>query len=182
MQDFIRAAGDYIIFIGGVLGAIIAIVNFFAKPTSALKRKKNNEFREQMTKSLNEILPSILQKHDLETRDRYRSDRQRYLNEIKGQVLEETKGILQEIREINLKQSESLTKMNEGLKDVLRQKIMAIYYEYRDTQCIPVSKKEALDELYKDYKTQGGNSYIDKYYGRIKEWKIIYEREDYECR
>lgn len=59
---------------------------------------------------------------------------------------------------------------------------MAIYYEYRDTQCIPVSKKEALDELYKDYKTQGGNSYIDKYYGRMKEWKIIYEREDYECR
>ena len=35
--------------------------------------------------------------------------------------------------------------------------------------------KEVLDELYKDYKSQLGNSYIDKYYNRMKNWHIIDE-------
>ena len=63
--------------------------------------------------------------------------------------------------------------MKNGLKDILRQKIMAIYHTYRKYQMIPLSEKEKVDELYKDYKAQKGNSYIDKYYKRITTWSVI---------
>ena len=55
---------------------------------------------------------------------------------------------------------------------------MAIYHEYKFERALPIHVKEALDELYKDYKKEGGNSYIDKYYGRMGKWKITYPDGD----
>jgi hypothetical protein len=40
------------------------------------------------------------------------------------------------------------------------------------------NEREALDVYYADYKAIGGNSYIDKYYRRMKRWRVDYE--DYE--
>ena len=42
----------------------------------------------------------------------------------------------------------------------------------------PIHAKEALDELYKDYKAEDGNSYIDKYYARMCTWEA-YDDELY---
>jgi hypothetical protein len=58
-------------------------------------------------------------------------------------------------------------------KDVLRAKIMRIYDENVKTKKIHLSDKEALDQYYLDYKALKGNSYIDKYYGRMKKWEVI---------
>ena len=74
----------------------------------------------------------------------------------------------------------SIEVLKQGTKDVLRQKIMAIYHEYKSERSFPIHVKEALDELYKDYKKEGGNSYIDKYYGRMSKWKITYPDGDNE--
>ena len=74
----------------------------------------------------------------------------------------------------------SIEVLKQGTKDVLRQKIMAIYHEYKSGRAFPIHVKEALDELYKDYKKEGGNSYIDKYYGRMSKWKITYPDGDNE--
>jgi hypothetical protein len=38
---------------------------------------------------LDEKLPDALYNHDLETRERYKGDRQNYLNEIKNEILKE---------------------------------------------------------------------------------------------
>jgi hypothetical protein len=40
-----------------------------------------------VTEVLNRVLPDMLRAHDLETRDKYRADRERYLQEIKCEVL-----------------------------------------------------------------------------------------------
>ena len=37
---------------------------------------------------------------------------------------------------------------------------------------------ETIDELYKDYKSQEGNSYIDKYYKRMSNWEIDYTEDE----
>lgn len=62
---------------------------------------------------------------------------------------------------------------------MLRQRIMDIYHRYKADRRMPIYAKEALDELYKDYKAEGGNSYIDKYYKRMCLWET-YDDENYE--
>jgi hypothetical protein len=58
-------------------------------------------------------------------------------------------------------------------KDVLREKIMAIYHKNKTDRTMTYHEKEALDVYYKDYKKIKGNSYIDKYYTRMSLWKIV---------
>ena len=89
---------------------------------------------------------------------------------------------LKEIKDINKNQNKQLDELNEKLvlinnssKDVMRQKIMSIYHNNKKQKTLSIYDKETLDELYKDYKSQLGNSYIDKYYNRMKNWNIIDE-------
>jgi superoxide dismutase len=39
-------------------------------------------------------------------------------------------------------------------------------------------QKEVLEQYYVDYKAMKGNSYIDKYYNRMKKWKVV--EDDYD--
>lgn len=169
---------DWIILLGAVTVAILNIIKFFAKPTSFFKKKKDKEFQENLKNALDKIMPEYFETHDLQTREKYLGDRQRYLQEITKEVLENTKGLLEEIKKINIEQSENLKILNQGSKDVLRQKIMTIYHQYKKEQAMPIFAKESLDELYKDYKAQGGNSYIDKYYKRMSDWEVYLDYED----
>ena len=170
---------DIIILISALCIAITNIYNFFAKPTSKLKKKKTEELNNQISDILDEKLPEILLEHDLETRQKYLDDKQNCLNEIKTAVLTDVKDTLDSIYKLNLEQNESIKTLSQGNKDMLRQRIMDIYYTYREEKRLPIHKKEALDELYKDYKAEGGNSYIDKYHNRMKLWEI-YDDENYE--
>ena len=170
---------DIIILISALCIAITNIYNFFAKPTTKLKKKKTEELNNQISDILDEKLPEILLAHDLETRQKYLDDKQNCLNEIKTAVLTDVKDTLDSIYKLNLEQNESIKTLSQGNKDMLRQRIMDIYYTYRDEKKLPIHKKEALDELYKDYKAEGGNSYIDKYHNRMKTWEI-YDDENHE--
>ena len=163
---------DIIILVSALCIAITNIYNFFAKPTTKLKKKKTEELNNQISDILDKKLPEILLEHDLETRQKYLDDRQNCLNEIKTEVLTNVKDTLDNIYKLNLEQNESIKTLSQGNKDMLRQRIMDIYYTYRDEKKLPIHKKEALDELYKDYKAEGGNSYIDKYHNRMKTWEI----------
>ena len=170
---------DIIILISALCIAITNIYNFFAKPTTKLKKKKTEELNNQISDILDKKLPEILLEHDLETRQKHLDDRQNCLNEIKTAVLTDVKDTLDSIYKLNLEQNESIKTLSQGNKDMLRQRIMDIYYTYRDEKKLPIHKKEALDELYKDYKAEGGNSYIDKYHNRMKTWEI-YDDENHE--
>ena len=169
---------NWIILISAVEVADINKKKFFGKPISFFKKKKDKEYKEMLKKSLDEIIPNYFEQHDLQTRDKYLGDRMNYLKEIKKSVLEDTKNILEEIRKLSIEQSKNLEKLNQSSKDVLRQKIMTIYHQYKEHRKIPIFAKEALDELYKDYKSQGGNSYIDKYYNRMSNWEIDYTEDE----
>jgi hypothetical protein len=66
-----------------------------------------------------------------------------------------------------------MTALAESAKDVLREKIMAMYHKNKRSRTLEEHEKEALTQYYKDYKAIGGNSYIDKYYGRMETWAVI---------
>lgn len=169
---------DWVVLIGAVVIAITNILKFFGKPISFFKKKRDKEMKESLEKILNDILPKQFESHDLKTRDKYLNDRLRYLHEIKAEILKDIQGTLEEIRTLNIEQSKKLEYLNASSKDILRQKIMTIYRDYKNIRQFPIYKKEALDELYKDYKKQDGNSYIDKYYNRMKTWKVIEENQE----
>lgn len=162
---------DLIILIGALCAAIYKIWDFFAKPTSKLKSRAKQRRREEILAVLEEVLPEKLKAHDLDTRDRYKADRQRYLTEIKDEVIKQVGGTI-------TKNDKDLAALMISQRDVLREKIMRIYHSYKHERAFPLYEQEALKQYYKDYKELKGNSYIDKYYGRMDKWQIIYDDYD----
>lgn len=120
----------------------------------------------------------MLKAHDLEVRDRYLADRTKYLHDIETQVLKDIQTELSVVSDLE-EQYGGLRDQYEALvisaKDVLREKIMAVYHKNKGRRKIDESEKEALDQYYKDYKAIKGNSYIDKYYARMERWEMIPE-------
>lgn len=163
---------DFIILIGALCAAIYKIWDFFAKPTSSLKKKKEEKQKAQIVKVLKDELPKYLEAHDLQTRDKYKADRQQYLNDIKDEVIKQVGGSINQ-------NAEDLEALRISAKDVLREKIMRIYHTYKNSRSFPLYEQEALEQYYKDYKKLKGNSYIDKYYGRMSKWEVTYE-DDYD--
>ena len=170
---------DLIILFGTAYFMILKMIDSFAKPTSKLKKKRVDKEKEKIKEALDEALPKYLESHNIEIKEKF-------LNEIKEALCEENKNDFEEIKEINKSQNEQLKylkemilKINNSSKDIMRQKIMTIYHANKKNKTLTIYDKEALDELYKDYKAQNGNSYIEKYYARMKKWKVIDEFELY---
>lgn len=113
-------------------------------------------------------MPTILYNHDLETRDKYRADRENYLQEIKLEILSE-------ISDDIVTNTDTIEALKISAKDVLREKIMAIYHRNKYNRTMTEYEHEALTQYYKDYKALGGNSYIDKRYARMDKWQVIYD-------
>lgn len=159
---------DYIILFAAFIGATYKIYDFFAKPTSKLKQRALDKEKARIGAVLDEKLPTILYNHDLETRDKYRSDRENYLREIKAAVIEEVGGDIAD-------NSATLEALKISAKDVLREKIMAIYHKNKYNRTMTEYEREALTQYYKDYKALQGNSYIDKRHARMDKWQVIYD-------
>ena len=174
----IEQLSDWIILCGGVAAALMTLYKFVAGPTTFLKKKQQDYCANHFKEKLEEEMPKMFLAHDLETREKYLADRQQYLEEIRESVLEETKDVLSELKTINLEQNKKIEILNQASKNVLRQRIMEIYNGYRDEKKMPLFVKDQLDELYKDYKNQGGNSYIDKYYHRMSLWEVYDDGEE----
>lgn len=167
--EWLGASVDIII----LIGALFLAVERIFKPLLKLKKKGDANLEEKIIEVLNRVLPDILLKHDLETRKKYQADREKYLQEIKCEVLKCIQGELSQVEQLNL-QYEALAI---SAKDVLREKIMAIYHKNKHDRRMSGYEREALTQYYKDYKAINGNSYIDKYYARMKNWAT--DEDDY---
>ncbi len=159
---------DLIILIGAVCAAIYKIWDFFAKPTSTLKKKRKERERARILAVLDEVLPKRLYDHDLQTRDKYKADRQQYLEDIKDEVVRTIGGTMSQ-------NSTDLEALKISARDVLREKIMAIYHKNKQDRAMSEYEREALTQYYKDYKALNGNSYIDGRYERMKKWNTVYD-------
>ena len=173
--DWLQTACNAIILVGGVVVAVKNISEWFGKPITFLKKKSDVDFEKKVTAIVKKILPDILCNHDLETREKYKADREAYLQDIKKEVLNSIQGQLGSVDKLE-EQYEALVI---SAKDVLREKIMAIYHKNKKDRTLTFHEKEALDQYYKDYKAINGNSYIDKYYKRMCTWTVV-DTDDYE--
>ena len=53
-----------------------------------------------------------------------------------------------------------------------------MYFKNKKDKTLTLHEKEALDQYYVDYKAIKGNSYIDKYYNRMRKWQVIDDDEE----
>ena len=172
--------------IAAIFVAVTTIYNFINNIGIFTKKKVNKASKKKIEMVLDEQLedrvmailadkmPIILYNHDLEVRERYKNDRQNYLNEIKAEVSNDMQGeftVLDELKDY-------VNQLALSAKDVLREKIMGIYHKNVERRAMTENEREALDVYYADYKAIGGNSYIDKYYRRMKRWRVDYEEYD----
>lgn len=61
----------------------------------------------------------------------------------------------------------------QGMKCQLRNDMLHIYYEYKDSKKIRQYELENFVYLYKAYKALRGNSFIDKIYKEVMTWEVI---------
>lgn len=163
---------DWIILLGAVITASINIYKFIKKPAEKLQEKNRKLMDSIVSKSLDDKMPKILEENNKIIREELFTD-------IRSSVLNEINKDIEEIHEQNNQQTEDISTLTAASKDVLRQRIMTIYHTYKSKKALPIYEEEALDELYKDYKSEKGNSYIDKYYGRMKDWPIMEDEYEY---
>lgn len=190
---------DVIILIAAVLGAIAGIYNFFSKSGKGIKNKvdkvkeeQEKEFNQKvdervkvvvqpmiessartLTSSfeglLDKHLPKRLVDHDLETRTKYLSDRQRYLCEIKDEVI----GAIQDKISTVETHEDQMKVFTEVLKELLRERIMEIYRRNKHLRQLEEHERFELKQAYASYKSINGNSYIDGYYHTMEEWATV---------
>lgn len=160
-MEWLQPVCNIIIIVGGAIMAIKNVSEWFGKPIRLFKKKTDESFKEKVLEIIKEETPKLL------------NDEQ-YLSKIKQEILKEMQGELDQISHL-AKQYEALAI---SAKDVLREKIMQIYFKNKKDKAMTLHEKEALDQYYIDYKAIKGNSYIDKYYNRMKKWSIIEDDED----
>lgn len=165
-MEHLEAICDWIILLAATGTAIYKLIEFVSKPTSKIKQRK----KEQLKEVLKEVVPPYIETYSKQIQPQC-------AKQISSQVLGSIQDDIKEIKAMNIKQTNQIDNMNISLKDILRQKIMTIYHTYRKYQALPISEREKLDEFYRDYKAQDGNSYIDKYYKRMGTWETLTDEE-----
>jgi hypothetical protein len=64
-------------------------------------------------------------------------------------------------------------KIAEGVKCLLRNKMLEIYYRHKDSKTMRQYEKENFVLLYGAYKALKGNSFIDDIYKEVRTWEIV---------
>lgn len=176
MIQWFETASAILTFIVLLGSAVTALCMLFGKFFGPLKKRReriqqqqDEVARKRIDEELQKELPAILLAHDLETKEKYKADRDRYLHEIKEEVIDSIEDDLDAIHQLK----KDVAIMADSARDVLREKIMVIYHKGKKTKSMPLHHREALKQYYKDYKAMNGNSYIDKYYARMEDWKTL---------
>lgn len=190
---------DIVILVGAFFGAVLTIYKFFFKTGRGIKKKVDKVKQEEeqdlqqkidaridvlvkpmleqqaknltssFGKLLDKHLPDRLLMHDQETRQKYLSDRQRYLCEIKNEVLTAMEGKIESIET----HDQQMTVFTIVLQELLRERIMEIYRRNKHLRCLEEHERFELDQGYRSYKSINGNSYIDGYYKTMQDWETV---------
>lgn len=67
----------------------------------------------------------------------------------------------------------SVRKIKNGVKCQLRSEMLRIYYRNLESKTIHQYEYECFVFLYEAYKSLRGNSFIDKIWAEVQEWKVI---------
>ena len=171
-MDLFTSIGDVIIFIGAVVAAIVGIWKFFTSIGKGVKDKVD-ETKEQARVDEEQRIRDVIALVQEEQADAKKEIILGVLKEALPDMLKCHDAERDAKLDVIDKIKDDVAALAESAKDVLREKIMAIYHRNKKTRKLEEHENEALVQYYKDYKAIKGNSYIDKYYNRMKAWEVI---------
>lgn len=61
----------------------------------------------------------------------------------------------------------------EGIRCLLREQMLRIYYRHRDEGCLRQYEAENFEHTYKAYVALGGNSFIGNVHKEVSEWDVV---------
>ena len=190
---------DIIILVGAVVAAIAGIWKFILNSGKGIKKTVDKVAEEREAELISKIdkrieekvqpmleqtartltasfeglldkhLPKRLDDHDAETRKKYLADRQKYLCEIKDEVVLILKDRIDAVDE----HGDQMKVFSEVMKELLRERIMEIYRRNRTERQLEDHERYELRQAYSSYKSIGGNSYIDGYYETMDSWITV---------
>lgn len=165
MSQTLQIICNIIILLGGVAGAITAILALLGKPLKFVQQRKEKaeaDCREKMTKEMEKLIQTKIIPQ---------------LNEIHQQNLEQNEDIEQLNQDLNaikpIVQDVSLVKT--AMRDTLAATIQEFYEHHKLERVITESQKETLEQIYMAYKSINGNHHIDIIYERMTTWKVVTE-------
>lgn len=80
--------------------------------------------------------------------------------------------LLKDFVKMRKEQKKELELIKDGQKCQLRNEVLKVYYRRVDTRTIRQYELENFITLYKAYKALGGNSFVDKIYEEVMEFKV----------
>ena len=136
---------------------------------SKVKEEDAENRKQEILTIMDEKAPDYLDAHYKRIREKFKGDRQKYLEDITTEVIDNIQDSLETVETHETR----MIIFTEVLKELLRERIMAIYDRNRTRRQLEEHEKIQLDRSYEQYKTIKGNSYIDEYYQRMLTWKVI---------
>lgn len=176
----LSAIANVVILTAAFLAGVASILKVVGRPFKFLKKRVDKDFSEKFKENFTCYMEEYNKKIDEKFSELEKSGQENI-----NFICAETTKILNEIKEINEIQSANIEQQSKNIeilskssKDVLRQKFMFLYQKGKKAKAFTIYEKESFEELYKDYKLEGGNGYIDKYYQRTLNWAVILEEEE----
>jgi hypothetical protein len=136
---------------------------------AAIQEEESEHVQEVILNIMKDALPDALTEHYKQIRDQFKGDRERYLHDITDEV---THNLQTSLEAVEAHETRMMV-FTEVLKELLRERIMAIYSRNRHKRELEEHEKVELERSYASYKSIKGNSYIDDYYKRMQTWKVI---------
>ena len=134
-----------------------------------VQEEQSDQVHDMVLNIMKEALPCALTEHYKNIRDQFKGDREQYLHDITDEV---TNNLQTSLEAVQAHETRMIV-FTEVLKELLRERIMAIYRRNKAKRELEEHEKVELDRSYASYKSIKGNSYIDDYYKRMQTWAVV---------
>lgn len=145
MPQTLQTICDVIILIGAVAGAIMGIQALLGKPIGFFKKRREKNAKDR---------------HD------------KIVKDVADNVKKAINPQLEEIFQQNLEQNEDIATLTIAVRDSIGAEILAFYESHKIVCNITEDQKDAIEDMYKAYKSIDGNHYVDKIYKKMNDWDI----------
>jgi hypothetical protein len=136
---------------------------------ATVQEEQSDVHHDLILEVMKEALPKALDDHYKRIREKFKGDREQYLHDITDEVIQNIQNSLETVEAHETR----MTVFTEVLKELLRERIMAIYGRNRTIRRLEEHEKIELERSYSSYKSINGNSYIDEYYKRMLTWEVV---------
>ena len=171
-MELFTSVGDIIIFVAAILGAFAGIWKFCHNLGKGVKGKVEENKAQQEANEEQHIrdVIALVQEEQAEAKKQIVIE---IIKEALPELLDNHDAKIDAKLETIEKVKDDVAALAQSAKDVLREKIMAIYHKNKQVRKLEEHESEALRQYYKDYKAIKGNGHIDKYYERMQRWEVI---------